>query len=43
MSNYKCFVAKISSVVEIVGADKIQTAMVLGEQVVVSKTGELVV
>lgn len=37
MSNYKCFVAQISSVVEIVGADKIQTAMVLGEQVVVSK------
>ena len=37
MSNYKCFVAKISSVTEIAGADKIQTAVVLGEQVVVSK------
>jgi len=37
MSNYKCFVAKISSVIEITGADKIHTAIVLGEQVVVSK------
>lgn len=37
MSNYKAIVAKIDSVVEITGADRIHTAYVLGEQVVVSK------
>lgn len=37
MSNYKAIVAKIDSVVEISGADRIHTAYVLGEQVVVSK------
>ena len=37
MSTYKAFVAQIEKVQEIPGADKIQTAYVLGEQVVVSK------
>lgn len=37
MSNYKAMVAKIDRVVAIEGADRIQTAYVLGEQVVVSK------
>lgn len=37
MSNYKAIVAKIDRVVPIDGADRIQTAYVLGEQVVVPK------
>jgi hypothetical protein len=37
MSAYKAIVAKIDKVVEIKGADRIHTAFVLGEQVVVSK------
>lgn len=34
---HKCIVAKIDKIVDIPGADKIQTAYVLGEQVIVSK------
>lgn len=37
MSNYKAIIAKVDRVVEIPNADKIHTAFVLGEQVVVSK------
>lgn len=37
MSNYKAMIAKIDRVVPIEGAERIQTAYVLGEQVVVSK------
>jgi len=37
MSNYKCIVAQISTVIPIPNADRIHTAIVLGEQVIVSK------
>lgn len=38
MSNYKAIIAKVDRVVPIPSADKIHTAFVLGEQVVVSKS-----